>query len=214
MPPLLALESMTVALRLPRKVASDEECRRAAGGARTGARWPLTAVVAVWHSAASADAPAATTPTRSRAPADAAHGRRDVTDAARRGAREFYAQTLDWQPCDGTTTRLRHADGAGRLRRPDGETIELALLRVPAAERRSGSARWWSTRAAPAPPGRLRRGGRRVFREPLLDSFDIVGFDPRGTGRSTRSTASATSELDAYLADDPTPDDAAEEDAD
>ena len=28
-----------------------------------------------------------------------------------------------------------------------------------------------------------------VFRPPLLDSFDIVGFDPRGTGVSALSTA-------------------------
>jgi pimeloyl-ACP methyl ester carboxylesterase len=49
-----------------------------------------------------------------------------------------------------------------------------------------------------------------VFREPLLDGFDIVGFDPRGVGRSAPVDCLSDAELDDYLAADPTPDTADE----
>jgi pimeloyl-ACP methyl ester carboxylesterase len=51
----------------------------------------------------------------------------------------------------------------------------------------------------------------RVFRQPLLDAFDVVGFDPRGTGESSPVDCLSDRELDAYLAEDPDPDTAAEE---
>src|SRR5690606_20740105 len=49
-----------------------------------------------------------------------------------------------------------------------------------------------------------------VFRAPLLDHFDIIGFDPRGTGRSNPVDCLTDAELDDYLAGDPDPDDPAE----
>ena len=51
----------------------------------------------------------------------------------------------------------------------------------------------------------------QVLREPLLRAFDIVGFDPRGTGESSPVDCLSDDDLDAYLAGDPDPDDAAEE---
>ena len=61
-----------------------------------------------------------------------------------------------------------------------------------------------------APGTSYAAAGGAVFREPLLQAFDIVGFDPRGTGRSAPVDCLSDSELDAYLSSDPTPDDAAE----
>ena len=46
----------------------------------------------------------------------------------------------------------------------------------------------------------------RVFREPLLRAFDIVGFDPRGTGDSAPIDCLSDDELDTYLSNDPDPD--------
>ena len=52
--------------------------------------------------------------------------------------------------------------------------------------------------------------GGQVFREPLLDGFDIVGFDPRGVGASAPVDCLSDAELDDYLGGDPTPDTAEE----
>ena len=69
--------------------------------------------------------------------------------------------------------------------RPGGRTIELAVLRVPAlGERRSGSL--VVNPGGPGAPGTTYAAAAgRVFRAPLLDHFDVVGFDPRGTGASS-----------------------------
>ena len=49
-----------------------------------------------------------------------------------------------------------------------------------------------------------------VFREPLLRAYDIVGFDPRGTGASDPVDCLTDEELDQYVAEDPEPDTPAE----
>lgn len=66
-------------------------------------------------------------------------------------------------------------------RDPDGQTIELAVAKLPAAdpERRIGTLFW-----NPGGPG----GSGRFFppiSEELHERFDLVGFDPRGVADST-----------------------------
>ena len=51
-----------------------------------------------------------------------------------------------------------------------------------------------------------------VLGAPLLAGYDVVGFDPRGTGTSEPVDCLTDAELDTYLASDPSPDDAAEAD--
>ncbi len=123
---------------------------------------------------------------------------------------DFYSQRIDWSPCEtdadqdcGTlTVPIDYAE-------PQGETLELALLRVPASGARVGS-----MVVNPGGPGArgtsYAAAAGRVFREPLLQAFDIVGFDPRGTGASAPVDCLSDRELDAYLAGDPTPDNRAE----
>ena len=56
-----------------------------------------------------------------------------VTDPPTPGLEQFYSQTIDWQPCEGNDS---HDCGTLEVpvdyRDPEGETIDLALLRVPA----------------------------------------------------------------------------------
>ena len=93
---------------------------------------------------------------------------------------------------------------------PEGDSIDLALLRVPATERAQGSL--VVNPGGPGAPGTdYAAAAGQVFREPLLRAFDIVGFDPRGTGESSPVDCLSDDDLDAYLAGDPDPDDAAEE---
>ena len=105
---------------------------------------------------------------------------------------------------------LRHAHRArSTTPSPAGETLELSLLRVPATGARVGS-----MVVNPGGPGArgtsYAAAAGQVFREPLLEGFDIVGFDPRGVGRSDPVDCLTDAELDDYLAGDPTPDTPAE----
>ena len=87
----------------------------------------------------------------------------------------FYDQQLEWTGCDGEfecatlTVPLDYAS-------PAGETIELALLRVPAGDQ---SQRIGSLIVNPGGPGasgiEYARAARSVATEQVLERFDIVG---------------------------------------
>src|SRR5690606_28890073 len=94
---------------------------------------------------------------------------------------------------------------------PDGETLDLALLKVlaDAPDRRVGSL--VVNPGGPGAPGTQDAAqASLVFRAPLLDHSDTIGFDPRGTGRSTPVDCLTDAELDEYRAGDPDPDTPAE----
>lgn len=122
----------------------------------------------------------------------------------------FYEQDLDWRSCSGgnqcarLTVPLDYAD-------PDGETIELAVLRDPAEQR---SQRVGQLVVNPGGPGgsgvEYAASGSFTFGEELTRYFDIVGFDPRGVGRSTPLDCATTEQIDEFLSADPDPDTPAE----
>ena len=123
--------------------------------------------------------------------------------------REFYDQELDWSGCGENecarlTVPLDYAE-------PDGETIEIALLRV----RATGSGdRVGQLVVNPGGPGGsgvdYAAGGESVFGSTLARYYDIVGFDPRGVGDSDGLECATTAQTDDFLAADPDPDTAAE----
>ena len=118
----------------------------------------------------------------------------------------FYSQDVEWAPCEGDfecatlEVPLDYDD-------PDGRSIDLAVLKAPAAdpEQRVGS-----LVVNPGGPGQAGTDyaaqSGLVFGDPLLDSFDIVGFDPRGTGESAPVDCLGDRALDQYVAADPDPD--------
>ncbi len=117
----------------------------------------------------------------------------------------FYGQHLDWSDChDGDqcaslTVPLDY-------RHPSGATIELALLKVPAADPKSRLGSLVINPGGPGEPGTSYAAlGAQAFGQPLLDHFDIVGFDPRGTGDSSPVDCLSDGELDRYLGADPEP---------
>ena len=126
---------------------------------------------------------------------------------------QFYAQQLEWEPCRSgfecatLTVPLDYRD-------PDGETIELAVLKDSADD---PGARVGSLVVNPGGPGAPGTGyaenSSLAFRDVLRERFDIVGFDPRGAGDSAPVDCLSDPELDEFLAADPDPDDAAEIDA-
>ncbi len=120
---------------------------------------------------------------------------------------DFYGQDLDWQACDDhecatLTVPLDYA-------KPRGRTIDLALLRVPARAERLGAL--VVNPGGPGSPGtEYAAAATQVFGSPILEHLDVVGFDPRGTGRSAPVDCLSDEQLDSYLALDPSPDDADE----
>lgn len=114
----------------------------------------------------------------------------------------FYGQVLNWSPCE---SRMQCATAVAPLdwSDPGGDRIELALVRQPA----TSSNRLGSLLVNPGGPG----GSGYDFvadsvdyatDERLQAAYDIVGFDPRGVGRSTPVTCyQDPAELDAYLYD-------------
>ncbi|GMA28866.1 alpha/beta hydrolase [Arenivirga flava] len=115
----------------------------------------------------------------------------------------YYQQDLEFGPCDDFA--LTDAERAtyemaaaiiecGRLDvpvdydRPEAESASIAVLRVPA----QGSERIGSLVLNPGGPGQggasyatLVAGILAQSESPVLQHFDIVGFDPRGVGAST-----------------------------
>lgn len=121
----------------------------------------------------------------------------------------FYDQELDWRPCE---NRMACASMEVPLdyARPEERTIEIAVLKRYADGERQGS--MVVNPGGPGAPGTTyAANATRFFRTPVTDAFDVVGFDPRGTGGSAPVDCLDDEELDAYRAGDPDPDTPAEE---
>lgn len=119
----------------------------------------------------------------------------------------YYDQQLAWSDCDGfECASLRvpvdYAD-------PGGATLDLAVLRSPAG----GDARG-SLVVNPGGPGSsgiaYARATSAIVTEDVSDSFDIVGFDPRGVGASAPVECADDADFDRLISIDGTPDTPAE----
>lgn len=147
----------------------------------------------------SADGPAGSSAKRSSTPGPAP----DAGSAPSTDLEPFYAQVLEWSTCD--NAECATLEVPLNYSEPTGATIELALLKVPARDKSQGAL--VVNPGGPGAPGTsYAAAASSVFREPLLRAFDIVGFDPRGTGDSAPIDCLSDDELDTYLANDPTPD--------
>jgi pimeloyl-ACP methyl ester carboxylesterase len=118
----------------------------------------------------------------------------------------YYSQQLSWSPCRESflcaalTVPLDY-------RHPGGETIDLALLKVPAARPSERIGSLVVNPGGPGAPGTdYAEAAGQVFRAPILDAYDVVGFDPRGTGDSSPVDCLSDAQLDTFLAKDPDPD--------
>jgi pimeloyl-ACP methyl ester carboxylesterase len=134
----------------------------------------------------------------------------DATEAPDPALEPFYSQEVDWSDC-GRGFECGWLEVPMDYDRPKGEKLDLALLKVlaDAPDRRVGSL--VVNPGGPGAPGtQYAAQASLVFRAPLLDHFDIIGFDPRGTGRSNPVDCLSDAELDEYLAGDPDPDTPAE----
>lgn len=94
---------------------------------------------------------------------------------------------------------------------PDGETIEISVIRLKALNR---SKRIGSLVLNPGGPGgsgvEFARQAESLLPRQIRDRFDTVSFDPRGVGESTPVDCLNDAELDKLLAVDPSPESEAE----
>src|SRR5258708_4565032 len=114
----------------------------------------------------------------------------------------YYAQTLAWAPCDKGFQCARlyvPFDYA----RPAGPAFSLPVIKLPAAKPAQRIGALVVNPGGPGGSGVTYALGARSgeFTPAVLDRFDIVGFDPRGVGRSVPALHCVTgSQLDRDLA--------------
>ncbi|WP_308191661.1 alpha/beta hydrolase [Agromyces sp. S2-1-8] len=110
----------------------------------------------------------------------------------------FYTQVLEWERCGdglGCATAKAPLDWSD----PSAGEIDLALVRRVASGDRLGS-----LLVNPGGPGGsgydfVHDSLDYAVGQPLQERFDIVGFDPRGVGRSTPVTCYEPAQMDEYL---------------
>ena len=128
-----------------------------------------------------------------------------ATPVVPEGLETYYDQEISWQSCEGEqgefecariTVPLDYDD-------PDGQTIEIALKKRLADGTAIGD-----LVINPGGPGgsgiELVDSLEGYFSDALLDSYDVVGFDPRGVGESTAVECLTDAELDEDRAADDT----------
>jgi pimeloyl-ACP methyl ester carboxylesterase len=168
-------------------------------------------IVAFWLSgddsrAGSDDGPATLAPTPAQPEAGS-------TEPPSRALARFYDQGVEWAFCEGSDSyECATVTVPLDYRRPRGETIELALLKDPAADPDARLGTLVVNPGGPGVPGTSYAAQAGLaFTDPVLDHYDVVGFDPRGVGESSPIDCLPDDELDAYVASDPAPDNAAEQ---
>jgi pimeloyl-ACP methyl ester carboxylesterase len=120
--------------------------------------------------------------------------------------RRYLDQQIDWSDC-GEGLQCASVLAPLDYRRPDGEALTLALAKRPASAQPLAGSLFIN----PGGPGGSGVDYVEHFDAKGLERFDIVGWDPRGTGQSTPVKCANGEAMDVYTSIDTSPDDAAEE---
>lgn len=129
-----------------------------------------------------------------------------LPDALSQDLTGYWTQVVKWAKCDENLCATVKVPLDWE--KPGTAALEIALLKVPSAEPKFGP-----LFVNPGGPG---FGGTSMAKSLGRDhwkGYDIVGWDPRGTGDSTTVECGTTEETDAAYELDGSPDDAAEEKA-
>lgn len=133
--------------------------------------------------------------------------RTPVVDGVAAELLPFYGQQLDWTACDGAdegayycTRVTAPLDWAA----PAAGEIDLAVI-VRVGDSGQSTASLLTNPGGPGASGYSLIADSAVYAvgEELASAFDVVGFDPRGVGRSTAVRCFDAPEMDAYLFDVP-----------
>ena len=116
------------------------------------------------------------------------------------GLEEYYDQQVAWERCG---SDLECADVTVPLDydHPDGEHATIAVKRLLSARQGERVGSLLVNPGGPGSPGTtLVDSATTMFSANLRDAYDIVGFDPRGTGESSRVECVGDAELDRIRA--------------
>ncbi|GAA1405384.1 alpha/beta hydrolase [Glutamicibacter uratoxydans] len=107
---------------------------------------------------------------------------------------KYYSQGIDWEKC-GSTIECASIDVPLNYDEPEKDSIKLALNRR-AAEGAQGN-----LLVNPGGPGGsgidlVTQGTQVMFSNNLQRAYNIIGFDPRGVGESTRVICQSDKEVD------------------
>ncbi len=175
---------------------------------------PIAAMfaVALAATACSSDDDPASTAIEPTAPSSTVDDTDETTAAnttEQAGDFDPYAQSLEWTPCDlgecaEVIVPIDYDD-------PSAGTTTIAMIRQAAAG--DPADRVGTLFVNPGGPGEsginfLLEAGF-AFGQPILESFDLVGFDPRGVGASDPLLCLDDDELDTWIATDIDADDPA-----
>jgi pimeloyl-ACP methyl ester carboxylesterase len=117
----------------------------------------------------------------------------------------YLAQRPDWKDC-GESTVCADVLAPLDYANPGASAVTLSLRRLPATK----EPHLGTLFVNPGGPGGSGKGLVARFDREGLEQYDIVGWDPRGTGDSTPVQCYGAAETDALLNLDASPDDAAE----
>ncbi|WP_327327960.1 alpha/beta hydrolase [Streptomyces sp. NBC_01210] len=144
----------------------------------------------------------------------------DSAPATRKPPSSLTAQKLSWHTCAAPTPAQGTSEAPGGAwqcatlkapldyAKPDGETINVALIRAKAKDqdRRIGSLLFNFGGPGASGVSILPSLGNEF--QTLNSRYDLVSFDPRGVGESSGVTCLSDKEIDAYYAGDGSPNDA------
>ena len=120
----------------------------------------------------------------------------------------FYDQRLAWHDCSGGFDCARLTVPVD-YSNPAGATMSVAVNRLPSSGEHRGS-----LVVNPGGPGvsglHYARSARTSVSPAVREHYDVVGFDPRGVGATRPIDCLTDRQLDAFNAQDGTPDSPAE----
>jgi pimeloyl-ACP methyl ester carboxylesterase len=120
------------------------------------------------------------------------------------GMNRYLSQPVEWKACGEYQCAKVRVPLDYSL--PDGQAITLAMKKKQA----TASPRIGTLFINPGGPGASGQDYVDGFRSAGLEQFDIIGWDPRGSGESTPVQCFGTAETDALVGLDASPDDPAE----
>ena len=120
----------------------------------------------------------------------------------------YYSQELDWQDCqDDRKFQCVDIQVPIDYQNPGDASLTLALKKLSA---KKSASKVGSLLINPGGPGGSGTDyvtyAEDAFGKRLMDSFDIIGFDPRGVALSTSLDCLTDKEVDEFIAFDGTPD--------
>jgi pimeloyl-ACP methyl ester carboxylesterase len=121
----------------------------------------------------------------------------------------FYEQQANWTECG--QFECASIEAPLNYDHPDGRRIRLSMLKRAADNQDDKIGTLFVNPGGPGVSGiQYARLAEVLFTRPVLENYDIVGWDPRGVGSSTAISCLTNEETDHLLESDATPDNAAE----